>query len=292
MSLTEPPDLPRFQQIQQIFAEHIKHPERCAKPAGVDDRHMAVYRDLFFKNIMSFISGAFPVLADILGEQRWRQLGREFFSQHNNASPLFLDISREFLTFLQYEYQPISEDPEYILELAHYEWLELYVDVTTETHSLPAGYHYSDNRIDKVEDALIVLSEVVETGLYRYPVHQVSIDNKEVAEEATALIVYRAQDVKKKQTNANSRVKFAQTNPFTLQLITLLTSDNKPTNQEQLVNQTLPTPWLGNELVNTVLLQAGLAGNETAYRGGIETLQLWLSMGIIRMVEADSLKNS
>ena len=72
MSSTDQPNLPRFQQVQRIFAEHIKHPNLCTKPVGVGDRHMAVYRDLFFKNIMGFISGAFPVLADILGEQRWR----------------------------------------------------------------------------------------------------------------------------------------------------------------------------------------------------------------------------
>lgn len=287
MSSTDSSNVPHFQQVQRMFAEHIKHPDHHLKPTDVSDRHMAVYRDLFFKNILGFISGAFPVLADILGEQRWRQLGREFFSQHSNASPLFLDISREFLTFLQHEYQPIHSDPPYIVELAHYEWLELYVDVTTETSPCPVGYHYSDNRIDKVEDALIVLSEVVESSLYRYPVHQVSVDNIQVAEQTTALIVYRDdRDVTKNQNNANSKVKFAQTNPFTLQLISLLKSDNKQAGKQ--ASQTQQTPWRGNELVNRVLENAGLANNETAYRGGIDTLKLWLSMGIIRLVEIDN----
>ena len=283
MTAFNKPQVPTFQQIQRAFADHIKQPAVCAKPADVDDRHMAVYRDLFFKNIMGFISGAFPVLADILGEQRWQQLGRAFFSQHANASPLFLDISREFLTFLQYQYEPIAQDPPYVFELAHYEWLELYVDVTTETHSYPAGYYYLANQAVLAEESFLVLSPVVEGHLYRYPVHRVSSENPHAIKQPTALIVYRAEET---QGEEDDTVKFAETNPFTLQLLERL-KNHQATSRLHNSNKTVLSPWVGKDLINDLLLKAELTGSEVAYRGGVDTLQQWLSMGIIRAVDIE-----
>jgi hypothetical protein len=43
-------DLPEFQRKQYEFAAHIRDPEKNAAPPGIEDRRLAIYRDLFFNN--------------------------------------------------------------------------------------------------------------------------------------------------------------------------------------------------------------------------------------------------
>jgi len=239
---------PDFREIQHGFANHIKTPAKIARPADVDDRHMAIYRDLFFKNVMGFLSGAFPVLAEIIGELRWNIIGRDFFSSHHNKTPYFLEISREFLTFLEHEYRLTEEDPEYMLELAHYEWLELFVDV--EPSDEP-NFVEGD-----LLDSVLIMSPVVEGFLYQYPVHQISAANSSPEPNPSALIVYR---------DRNDDVGFAETNPFTLQLLTLLKEGGRT----------------GEEVLQLLLIQNDLLDNNAAYEGGVGTLLHWQQLGII-----------
>jgi hypothetical protein len=37
----------------------------------------------------------------------------------------------------------------------------------------------------------------------------------------------------------------------------------------------------GKELLNTLLKQAGLEGNQVAYQGGVDTLEQWLELELI-----------
>ncbi|MCJ7814965.1 MAG: DNA-binding domain-containing protein, partial [Xanthomonadales bacterium] len=52
----------RLKKLQTAFAAHIRDPENQAAPAGIEDRRMKIYRDLFFNNIRSLLSSNFPVL--------------------------------------------------------------------------------------------------------------------------------------------------------------------------------------------------------------------------------------
>ena len=58
-------ELPRFQQVQQAFTRHMRDPANAPAPAGVEDRRMAIYRDLLFNNVQTFLAGCFPVLRKI-----------------------------------------------------------------------------------------------------------------------------------------------------------------------------------------------------------------------------------
>jgi hypothetical protein len=247
--------MPKFRAVQQSFANHIKNPEVVDQPADVDDRHMAIYRDLFFKNIMGFLSGTFPVLAEILGEKRWLEIGRDFFSRHPSKSPYFLEISREFLSYLEDEYEPMKSDPDYMYELAHYEWLELYVDVEPEGYKVELDSLKLDSEVD-ILSSKPVLSPVAEGFLYNYPVHQISLENPSPEPKQSALIVYRKCD---------DSVAFIESNPFTLQLLSLL--------KEQRLS--------GKKSINTLLKQAGFEGNQAAYQGGIDTLKQWFELELI-----------
>jgi len=111
--------------LQTNFAGHIRDPDSVPAPDGIEDRRMAIYRDLFFNNIVTFLSSNFPVLKTLYSDDDWRSLCREFFTSYRCHTPLFPEIPREFLKYLQDHRQDHQDDPPFMLELAHYEWVEL-----------------------------------------------------------------------------------------------------------------------------------------------------------------------
>lgn len=106
-----------FKQVQQSFIDYIRDPQKPV-PSGVPLERMQVYRELFFNNVMGFVSNAFPVLKSLYSDSQWQALVQAFFSQHDCKSPIFIDIAGEFLQFLQFEYSPAESDPPFMLELA------------------------------------------------------------------------------------------------------------------------------------------------------------------------------
>ena len=115
----------RLAELQRRFAAHIRDPDRNPAPADVEDRRMKVYRELFFNNVSSLLAGNFPVLRALCDDDAWRALVRDFYSRHRCRTPLFPEVAREFLRYLQDGRAPHQDDPPFLLELAHYEWTEL-----------------------------------------------------------------------------------------------------------------------------------------------------------------------
>ncbi len=198
-----------FKQVQMQFAQHIKDPENSPCPEGIEPRRMSVYQDLFFNNIMGFVSNGFPVLCSLYGEDDWQTLVRAFFVRHPCASPIFLDIANEFITYLSSSYVKTDSDPQFMLELAHYEWVELVISIRQQN-----GLELSLSTAD-IEDSALVLSELAWPLSYQYPVHQLSTDYKpeQAPEEATHLVVYR---------NDNDDVEFMLLNSASVQLLALI----------------------------------------------------------------------
>ena len=127
-------DNPDFQQLQYAFARHIRDPENNPSPVDAEDRRLAIYRDLFFNNLYNLISQTFPVLKKIHTTDKWRSLVRQFMIRHQAQTPYFLEIPQEFLNFLQNEYEIQDDDFPFLIELAHYEWVELALSVSDETN--------------------------------------------------------------------------------------------------------------------------------------------------------------
>src|SRR5690554_1360674 len=113
-----------FLQTQYRFAAHIRDPATHAAPAGIEDRRMAIYRELFFNNINSALKQAFPVIHTLLAAEAWQALVRDFIKRHRCRSPLFHQLASEFIDYLQHE-RKARTDPSFLVELAHYEWVEL-----------------------------------------------------------------------------------------------------------------------------------------------------------------------
>ncbi|WP_317931569.1 DUF2063 domain-containing protein [Halioxenophilus sp. WMMB6] len=197
-----------FQQTQRQLIQHLRAPGVNSAPGGIEDRRLQIYRDLIYNNIQNFIAGGFPILRKITDEQRWHELVRSFIVNHQATSPYFLDIGREFLTYLQEGQAVESRDPPFLLELVHYEWVELALDIAEE--ELPDAIPGLDLLAGKPQ-----VSPLVWCLSYQYPVHQIGpgFQPESPPEQPTFLIVYR---------NRDDKVKFMESNAVTHRLLQLL----------------------------------------------------------------------
>ena len=184
-------DLPEFQRKQYEFAAHIRDPEKNAAPPGIEDRRMAIYRDLFFNNLQNLLGSTFPVLKKLSGKERWHGLIREFMADHQAQTPYFLEIPKEFLAFLEHEHAPQADDFPFLLELAHYEWVELALSVSADSNDM-TGIDPDGEMIDGVP----VISVIAWQLAYQFPVHRISADfqPQEPGEQPTYLAIYRDSD--------------------------------------------------------------------------------------------------
>jgi uncharacterized protein len=209
--------LPDFQRTQFAFAGHLRDPEQPAPP-GIEDRRLAVYRELIYNNIEGFIASGFPVLKTLLSEEHWHQLVRSFIRDYRCQTPYFLEISREFVEFLVLrQQQELLESwaPPFMVELAHYEWVELALDVAEERIPDNAGISHSGD----VLQAFLSISPLVWRLSYQFPVHRISRDFQPdaPAEEGCHLVVYR---------NRADKVRFLEVNQFVMKLLQLIGNKN------------------------------------------------------------------
>ncbi len=65
-------------------------------------------------------------------------MARDFFACHACRTPLFTRLAEEFLVYLEQERKGMPEDPPFLLELAHYEWVELALSLSDTDQQLPA----------------------------------------------------------------------------------------------------------------------------------------------------------
>lgn len=191
-----------FQQYQLDFTAHIRNPTQHKKPAKVVAERMKVYRNAVFNNIFESVSVCFPVCQKVLGKRAWHRLIRNFVVNHQAASPIFREIPKQFLNFLE----SVIDAPPYLQALAHYEWVELAVS-TLETPNITTSM--TANLIDEMP----VLAPANMLLQYQYPVQKISARYKPTSPEATYLLVFR---------NSKYEVKFIELNPMTYRLLSLI----------------------------------------------------------------------
>lgn len=175
-----------FKSTQLAFAAYIRDPQQNPMPVDVAESRMAMYRALFFNNIEGFLSGNFPVLRALLNDEQWLALTQDFYAKHPCHTPYFLQIPAEFLSYLQHERQCETDFP-FMLELAHYEWVEMALATSEEevvTH---------DKNLNELLNLAIALSPLAWPLAYQYPVHKIGPDFLPLAASAqpTFIVVYR-----------------------------------------------------------------------------------------------------
>ena len=245
---------PDFKKYQYEFTAHLRDPEHNPAPEGIEDRRIGIYRDLLYNNVEGFIANGFPVLRSIYNDTDWHNMIRDFFAHHQCTSPYFLEISEEFLDYLQSEREPQPHDPPGLLELAHYEWVELALTVSDQAVDM--------NSIDPNADMLSghpVLSPLAWPLAYQYPVHQMGPEYlpETPPEQPSYLVVYR---------NRNDEVEFLEINPVTARLINLLQQNPEMT---------------GELALDQIVREMNHPNRELVMQGGLAALQELQSYGIV-----------
>jgi len=177
-----------FQRLQLAFAAAIRDPQSQAWSHTAAPQRLQIYRQLAYNNIESFLATGFPVVKAILGDAAWPPLIRDFLRQRQCQTPYLFELGEEFLCYLQEERGGDEQDPPFLLELAHYEWVELAL--------LIAEASPPEENPALLEDPLahrIYLSELAWPLAYRFPVHRLSPGYLPGAPpaEPTFLLVYR-----------------------------------------------------------------------------------------------------
>lgn len=130
-----PPESTDDGAVQAALAAYIRDPAHAPPPVGIESRRLAVYRELFFNNVESLLAGNFPVIQQILAGDRWLALVRGFYRDHGARTPLFTELPREFLRYLETRAATTPDgsdatDPPWLAPLAHYEWVELALQIS------------------------------------------------------------------------------------------------------------------------------------------------------------------
>ncbi|MEC8443382.1 MAG: hypothetical protein VXZ05_04165, partial [Pseudomonadota bacterium] len=146
-------------------------------------------------------------------------------------------------------------------ELAHYEWLELAVDVMPVDDQQREGGLATEGlpeecTEDDVFDRAPVLNSALMTAAYHYPVHQIQPGFIPDQTGLFGFILFR---------DADDTVRFVQCSPLSLVIVDAIRENPSMT---------------GREVIYAVLAQAGLEG-ETAVQGGLDVLSDWRRQGIL-----------
>jgi hypothetical protein len=231
---------------QHEFTAHIRDPQNKAVPDGIPERRMAVYVELLYNNIEEFLCNFFPVLRSLHDEESWEKLVRDFFANYRCQTPYFLEISQEFLDFLQNKRDPDASDPPFMLELAHYEWVELALDVSEEVIDFNGIDHDGD-----LLEGILVLSPLAWNLAYQYEVHRIGEDYQPQSpgDQPTHLVVYR---------DTEDEVRFMEINPVTARLLQLLEENEEIT---------------GRQAMQQIADELQHPNPETVIQGGVSILQ-------------------
>lgn len=245
-----------FQQVQCTFAAHMRDPEGSPAPYDIEERRLEIYRNLLYNNIESFIASGFPVLRSLLNDADWHRIVRDFIRRHQAQTPYFLEISREFLSYLQEECELLPADLPFALELAHYEWVELALDVSPlRLPPAPAG------EVDIMAGHPLV-SPLAWRLSYQYPVHQIGPTQRAPAPQPTYLVVYR---------NRADQVRFLEANAATFMLLQLLNDDSQMTSENAL---------------RQIARELGVSDVESIFSFGNQMVKKLLGLDVLLGVEA------
>ena len=226
--LSPAPD--RLREQQFALTRHLRDPDGHAAPGGIEERRLAIYRDLLFNNIEALLAGNFPVIRTLLGDDGWKLLVRAFYRDHRCQTPLFPEIAQEFLAFAQARGEHAESDPPYLAELAHYEWVELALQISEASNDdvdhEPGGEPEPDRR-RALLDGAPVLSPLAWPFFYRWPVHKLSPGYAPaVPPDAPTLLLLRREP--------DGTVRFSELSPLAFRLLQRLAESPALSGREQL----------------------------------------------------------
>jgi len=256
-----------LKQHQTSMAQYLRDPLNTSAPKELDERRVSIYSELVFNNIESQLSASFPVISSILSKENWYSIIREFIRDYRAQTPYFTQLSAEFVTFIANRTLAGTENKaeyDFLLELAHYERVELDLYMMDEDH---------ERASIKEADLLttpISLASTTQLLAYAYPVHQISTDflPREAPTQPTFLLLFQDQE---------QEVRFFELQPLAYRLVEKLS-------QADSIN--------GLTLLNEIAQEMNLEMNHIFIHHGKNLLAQLNSLQIFVSTTPNSLANS
>lgn len=233
---------------QFAFAAHLRDASKPAPP-GIEPRRLAVYRELFRNTIESLLESNFPVIRKTLGDGAWASLVDAFHREHRCSTPLFTEVSEEFIGWLAANE---ARHAPWLPELAHYEWMELHaqIDDTPAPPHDPAG---------DLLQGIPQLSPQAWPLAYAWPVDRIGPTHRPAVPPASSTLLLVRRD-------AALQVHFAALSPLSFRLLQVIGA-----------NETAS----GDELLGMIAAEAGLPGDESFMRDARAMLARLRSEGTV-----------
>ena len=180
-----------FKDWQYSLTRHIRDPKNVSPPAGVEDRRLKIYRDLVYNGIEGFLNYSFPVLYKITKNTIWHAMVQDYVLSHQSHNPALIRMPLEFLQYLDNTRSNNPKYPDFILDLAYYEWSESSLFMDSREIDMTG--------IDVDGDLLAgvpALNPIIIAQTFSYPVYLISIDYVPIqrADEPCYLLMYRRKD--------------------------------------------------------------------------------------------------
>ncbi|MFN3234184.1 MAG: DUF2063 domain-containing protein [Gammaproteobacteria bacterium] len=200
-----------FIEIQRFFAKSLRD-QKSIHLHRFDQERIRLYQTLLYNNVSEILSIAFPIIRSILEPEEWKNIVSEFFENSDSRSPYFHQIPKAFVEFLQ-----DKTEPEYLTELAHYEWAELVLEIADE------AVEYIDKKSINPISHIPLISPLTELLAYAFPVHKIKKNHiPDKTQTPHYLIIYR---------DRNFKIQYLEVNSITARLYQLL-SEKTMTGQQ------------------------------------------------------------
>ena len=145
------------------------------EPETSIQEHTFQYRRLVYNVIKDTLKTAFPMTIELIGKKRWKKSVAYFFENHKCQTPQIWKLPFEFYEFYLNNNFPFKKKYPFILDLLHYEWLEIEVFMMED---LPIAKFNTQGDIRK--DILIPNPEIKILPI-QYPFHLKKV--KQISEE-------------------------------------------------------------------------------------------------------------
>ena len=240
-----------FQTVQKQFLAHLRDPVNQPIPNGFTHHGIQIYVDLLYTNFKESLARCFPVTRELIGEESWQRLVKSFIAEHSCQSPYYRQLPEQFISYLSTK-QTGELEPPYLLELAHFEWLELALTIA-ESDPIIKPNTFNDWLLSRP-----LFAPVFAIFHYQYPVQLINIHFRPTkpSEQPTHILGFRDKD---------DVVQFIELQPATSRLLEILYS----------------TDCTVLEAVNHIAVALDLPNTSVIFSFVIETMDHLMQQGAI-----------
>lgn len=163
------------------FSHGVRQGE-ISSDSGLNAEKTELYHSLVLGNLQEVVEPCFPILRSIVCQNVWHELLFDFFQTTKLETPIFHQLPYEFVKYLQ---NINSETYPFMAELAHYEWVELELELA---ESVQSACNINEKEVLNTPWQLASCARLL---AYDYNVHDIGEHYQPVEKVPTYLAVYQ-----------------------------------------------------------------------------------------------------